>query len=137
MRFNELLEYFVENEENFDLNDESKRDECIKKIKKKLEDVNSKEGRIFKDNIDLIRLEDNSKELVEDNNELKLNYEKYKAIALRLLDAIPDDYDLKSNFIIKNIDYKNFDNEDSFKAFRYYIIKKIVTKEISSENNLS
>ena len=137
MRFNELLEYFVENEENFDLNDESKRDECIEKIKKKLEDINSKEGRILKDNIDLIRLEDNSKELVEDNNELRLNYEKYKIIALRLLDAIPDDYDLKSNFIIKNIDYKNFDNEDNFKAFRYYIIKKIVTKEISNENNLS
>ena len=78
MRFNELLEYFVENEENFDLNDESKRDECIEKFKKKLEDINSKEGRILKDNIDLIRLEDNSKELVEDNNELRLNYEKYK-----------------------------------------------------------
>lgn len=134
MKFDELFAYFLENEGYKVLNNEKEKKETIEKLKNNLLDINSKEGRIFKDYIQLAKLEGNPNDTINED-QFKRDYENYKTIALRLLNEVSDDYDLKSYLILKDIDYKNFDNENNFKAYRYNRIYKIIVKEIKDENN--
>lgn len=130
---NELLEYYLEKEGYYDPNKtEEEKAEIKQNIRDKFRNHVGEEGEIYQSFLDLMNLEGSQNDKV-DEEQFKKDYENYKANALRILKAIPEDYDLKCRLIDLNIDYDNFDDEDSFEAYRYNRIYKIIKREIQEE----
>ena len=134
MEIKELFNYFLEKEGYLFKNDD-KRDELLFEVSKDLFNSRTKKGKIQNDYSFLEFLE-SSCEGVINEEQLKEDFKNYKSLVLKILEEIPDDYDLKSDLIFNGIDFDNFDDEKNYNAYRSNRIYEVLIEEIKRENDI-
>ena len=129
MEIKELFEYYLENAGYYNDNKSyEKQCEIEQKVHSDITNIRTKKGKIAFDYHLLSELIENGS---IDDDKIKEDFEEYKELVKKILETMPEDYDLKSTLLFNGIDYETFD-EESFKNYRdnrvhIYIMDEIRT----------
>ncbi len=132
MEFKELFEYYLENAGYYNDNKSyEKQCEIEQKVHTDITNIRTKKGKIAFDYHLLSELMENGS---IDEDKIKEDFEEFKGLVKKLLEAMPEDYDLKSTLLFNGIDYETFD-EESFKNYRDNRVHTYIMDEIYALND--
>lgn len=134
METKELFDYFLE-KEGYLFKSKEKKEELLFKVHKDLFNSRTKKGKIQNEYCFLKYLEGSSDDII-DEVQLKEDFKNYKSLVLKILQDVPDDYDLKSDLAFIGIDFDNFDDTKNYDIYRANRIYKVLIEEIKKENDI-